>query len=124
MKQELEQKVIDVFKAFDILDLPAVFATLSDEVETVDEISQKWNRGRTEVEETFKALEGAVSDIHSELSQFNVFVEGSLATVTCLLTQTYTYEGEKLSIVAPTTCVLRNEGGEWKFTLMHSIPFA
>ena len=124
MKQELEQKVIDAFKAFDTLDLPTVFATLSDDIETVDEITQKWNRGRAAAEANFEALVGVVSDIKSDLSEFHVLVTGEMAIVTCLLKQTYVYEGNPVSIVAPTTCALRNENGDWKFVLLHSVPFA
>ena len=124
LKQKLEQKVIDTFKAFDALDLPTISATLSDDVETVDEITQKWNRGRAAAEANFEALVGVVTDIHSNVSEFNVLVAGEMAIVTCLLKQTYVYEGNPVSIVAPTTCALRNENGQWKFVLLHSVPFA
>jgi len=124
MTHELEQQVIDIFKAFDILDYPTIFSHLSDDIEGVDEISQKWHRGRAAVEASFRAFEGVVTEIHSELSEFNVMVTGDMAIVTCLLKQSYMYDGNLVEIVAPTTCALRLEDGQWKFVLLHSIPFA
>jgi hypothetical protein len=123
MKQELEQQVINGFKSFDSMDLSNLFAQLSDDIETVDEISQKWNRGRSAVEANFTMLAGAVSEIKSDLSEFNVLISNEMATVTCLLMQSYKYEGNLVEIVAPTTCVLRLENGVWKFVVIHSIPF-
>ena len=124
MTHELEQKVIDAFKALDAMNLQSFYAELADDVETVDEITQKWNRGRAEVEHSLNAIQHSVSEIKSELSDFSTVVSGDMAVVTCLLNQSYVNEGQAVSIVAPTTSVLRKEGGSWKFVLMHSVPFA
>jgi len=124
MNQELEQKVIDMFKAFDAMDLAALYAELSDDIQTVEELSQKWCRGRTSVEGAFDSIANEVSDITSAASDFNVTTSGDIAIVTCVLNQTYVYEGNNVAIVAPTTCVFRLEDGAWKFLLVHSIPLA
>ncbi len=126
MTHELEQIVIDSFKALDSMSLQSFYENLADDVETVDEITQKWNRGKAVVEQSLNALQGAVTDIKSELSDFSIIeVGGDGAVVTCLLNQSYVYEGQSVSIVAPTTNVFRKDAeGTWKFVLMHSIPFA
>jgi hypothetical protein len=124
MSHQLEQQVRNMFEALDRLDMQTIFADLSDDIETVDEITQKWNRGRTVVEAAFNMVGSSVSEVKSELSDFKILVSGEMAVVTCLLNQSYVYEGAKVQIVAPTSCVARLEDGEWKFVLLHSIPFA
>jgi ketosteroid isomerase-like protein len=124
MSHELELQVRKMFQALDALDLPALYSELSDDVESVDELTQKWNRGRAAVEAAFNMAASAISDIKSELSDFNVLVAGEMAMVTCLLKQSYVYEGQHVELVAPTTCVSRLEHGSWKFVLLHSVPFA
>jgi ketosteroid isomerase-like protein len=113
-----------MFEALDRLDMQTIFADLSDDIETVDELTQKWNRGRAAAEAAFNMAGSSVSEVKSELSEFNVLDAGDMAVVTCLLNQSYFYEGNKVHIVAPTSCVARLENGEWKFVLLHSIPFA
>jgi ketosteroid isomerase-like protein len=124
VSQELEQIVIDMFEAFDAGDFEAIYAQLSDDVQTVEELTQQWNRGRASVEGAFDAIKGAVTDCESSASDFNVVTSGDLAIITCVLNQTYVLEGNSVAIVAPTTSVLRLEDGAWKFALVHSIPFA
>lgn len=124
MTQEPQQLVIDAFKDLDALNFASLFTKLADDIETVDEITQKWNRGRAAVESTFAALEGVISDIKSEVSDFNVITMDGVAVVTCVLKQSYLLEGNHASIVSPTTCVLRHENGGWKFVVIHSIPLA
>jgi ketosteroid isomerase-like protein len=124
MTQEPQQLVIDTFKDLDALDFESLFTKLADDIETVDELTQKWNRGRAAVETTFEALKGVISDIKSEVSDFNVITMGDSAVVTCVLKQSYLLEGNHVSIVSPTTSVLRHENGGWKFVVIHSIPLA
>jgi ketosteroid isomerase-like protein len=124
MSHPLELKVRSMFEALDRLDMQTIFADLSDDIETVDELTQKWNRGRAAAEAAFNMAGSSVSEVKSELSEFNVLDSGDMAVVTCLLNQSYVYEGTKVHIVAPTSCVARLENGEWKFVLLHSIPFA
>jgi hypothetical protein len=42
--------------------------------------------------------------------------------VTCVIDQTYRYQGRMERITAPTTLVLRREGGDWRIALMHTVP--
>jgi len=124
MTQAPQQLVIDTFKDLDALDFESLFTKLADDIETVDELTQNWNRGRAAVEATFEALRGVISDIKSEVSDLNVITMGDSAVVTCVLKQSYLLDGDHVSIVSPTTCVLRHENGAWKFVVIHSIPLA
>jgi hypothetical protein len=47
---------------------------------------------------------------------------GDMGLVTCWLDQDYTLEGAKQHVSAPTTILLQREDGEWKLSLVHSIP--
>ena len=124
MSNDLKNVVIDLFAAFDKLDIESVIDRLSDDIEQVDELTQKWSRGKAKVAEAYNALAGMVSEIKSELSDFNVITSSDMAIVTCTLHQSYMQEGNLVSIVAPTTVAFRQDGGEWKVVLVHSLPFA
>jgi ketosteroid isomerase-like protein len=124
MSNDLKNVVIDLFAAFDKLDIKSVIDRLSDDIEQVDELTQKWSRGKAKVAEAYNALAGMVSEIKSELSDFNVITSSDMSIVTCTLNQSYMYEGNLVSIVAPTTVAFRQDGGEWKIVLVHSLPFA
>ena len=124
MSNDLKNVVIDLFAAFDKLDVASVIDRLSDDIEQVDELTQKWSRGKEKVAEAYNGFAGMVSDIKSELSDFNVITSSDMSIVTCTLHQSYTHEGNPVSIVAPTTVVFRQDGGAWKVVLIHSIPFA
>jgi len=124
MSNDLKNVVIDLFAALDKLDIDSLIDSLSDDIEQVDELTQKWSRGKSKVAEAYNALAGMVSEIKSELSDFNVITSSDMSIVTCTLHQSYTYEGNPVSIVAPTTVAFRQDGGAWKIVLIHSIPFA
>lgn len=125
MTHELEQKVRDSFIALDSMNMDSFYNQLADDVEMVDEITQKWNRGKSIVVESLSAIQGAVTDIKSEVSDFSIIEAGDVVIVTCTLNQSYVYEGQAVSIVAPTTNVFRKDtDGEWKYVLLHTLPFA
>jgi len=124
MSNDLKNVVIDLFAAFDKLDIESVIDRLSDDIEQVDELTQKWSRGKAKVTEAYNGFAGVVSEIKSELSDFNVITSSDMSIVTCTLHQSYTFEGNPVSIVAPTTVAFRQDGGAWKIVLIHSIPFA
>jgi ketosteroid isomerase-like protein len=47
---------------------------------------------------------------------------GDTALVTLVLDQTYTLGGERRSLHAPSSVVLRREDGAWRIALVHSVP--
>jgi len=75
-----------------------------------------------EINGYLRQMTGAVSGVRSELRDAEERVWGDVGVVTCWLEQDYTFEGDAQHISAPTTIVLRREGGEWKVVLFHSIP--
>ncbi len=124
MSNDLKNVVIDLFAAFDKLDIESVIDKLSDDIEQVDELTQKWSRGKANSVAAFNGLAGMVSEIKSELCDFGVITSSDMSIVTCTLHQSYTYEGNPISIVAPTTVAFRQEGGAWKIVLIHTVPYA
>ena len=122
MAGELESVVRDVFEAIDRMDLDAVEARFADEAQSVDEISRRWLRCKQELADYMKQLEGAVSDIRTELRDVEEQAWGDTGVVTCWLEQNYTMESAGQHVSAPTTCVLRREDGDWKIALFHSVP--
>jgi uncharacterized protein (TIGR02246 family) len=124
MAGELETVVRDVFEAIDHMDLDTVKSRFAEEAQSVDEISRRWLRGRGALSDYMQQLEGAVSDIHTELRDVNEQTWGDAGLVTCWLEQDYSMEGAAQHVSAPTTCVLRREDGDWKIALFHSVPIA
>jgi ketosteroid isomerase-like protein len=122
MAGELEKTVREYMKRVDAKDFAGVGRMLTDDVQTVDEISRRWLRGRQAVEEYFRQVGPAVEDIRSELTDVREAVWGDTGMVTCWMEQDYTYQGKRQHVAAPTTIVLRRVGSEWKAALHHSVP--
>jgi hypothetical protein len=73
------------------------------------------------LEEYLQQLAGAVTDVHTRVSDVEEHVSRGGAIVTCRIDQDYLLKGERRHVSAPTTMALRREGGESKPTLFHSI---
>ena len=122
MAGELENTVRGFWRLIDAKDFPTIGRKATDDIQGLDEISRRWMRGRSQLDEYFKQLGPAISDIHSEIRDVTETQSGDTGTVTCWLEQDYTYEGKRQHISAPTTVVLRRSGAEWKVALIHSAP--
>jgi uncharacterized protein (TIGR02246 family) len=124
MAGEFEAVARKLVSALDALDVDAMTQLATDDAQGVDEISRRWMRGRDELESYLRQLAGAVSDVRTELRDVAEHIWGDVGVLTCWLEQTYTLEGTQHRVSAPTTLVLRREGGEWRLALFHSIPLA
>ena len=114
----------DLFKAVDHLDLAAVAGLLADDVALVDELTKKWLRRKEVVLAYLAPTFAAMQSIQSTLSDLHVSVGTDVATVTCMLDQTYVLDGKSTTIRAPTTSTLRRVNENWRIVVMHSVPFA
>jgi ketosteroid isomerase-like protein len=124
MSEDFKGIVIDLFKSLDRLDAPSIIEKFSDDVEQVDELTQKWSRGKAVCAAAISGIMKEVSDLKSDISDLNVISSSDMAIVTCTMKQSYTYEGKSISIVAPTTVAFRRESSGWKVVLLQSVPFA
>jgi len=122
MSGQLEQVVTDFLAALDSLDVDAVLQGLTDDAQGVDEISRRWIRGRADLSAYIRQLASSVSSVRTEATDVSESIFGDVGVVTCWLDQTYTLEGQEQSVSAPTTIVFRNEDGDWKLSLFHSVP--
>jgi ketosteroid isomerase-like protein len=119
---DLSAVVQRIFEALDKTDVDAALTLIASDAQGIDEISRKWMRGGGEMTGYVRQLMDTASDVHSEIHDVHEVDWGDTGTVTFWLEQDYTLDGERADISAPTTCVLRREGGEWKIALFHSIP--
>jgi len=124
MSTELEGIVKELFVAVDKLDVPGVAALVADDAQMVEEISRKWTRGKANVEAAFADAASMVSNITTKVSEFHTVVTGDTAIVTCILDQTYTFEGNEVTIYAPTSVGFSKSQGVWKISLLHSVPLS
>jgi len=123
MVGELESAVVEFFGYLDSMDAEGLVGALDDDVESVDEISRRWLRGRAAVEGYLRQLMGgAVTDVASRLNDVHERMFGDVGVVTGWLEQDYTLDGAPQHVSAPTTILLRRRGSDWKLALFHSIP--
>jgi len=118
----LEPVVRRTFAAFDALDIEAAERLMATDAQGVDEISRRWLRGHDEIAGYFRSLTPMLADVRTEISNYSETVWGDTGVATFWIEQDYTLEGTPTHVSAPTTTVLRREGGDWKVALIHSIP--
>ena len=118
----LDRMAQHLFGLVDALDAEAVKALVTDDCEEVDEISRTWRRGRAAIADYFDEVLSAISDVRTEVRDIVNREWADTGVVTCVIDQTYRYEGTMERITAPTTLVLRREGGDWRIALMHTVP--
>lgn len=122
MPDELRKVATDFFAALDALDADRMMEMLSGDVQSVDEISRRWMRGRGDVDNYLREVIPAVSDVGTRLRDAEERIWGETGVLTCWIDQDYTMNGAPQHISAPTTLIFRREGGAWKLVLWHSIP--
>jgi ketosteroid isomerase-like protein len=122
MSGELEAVVREMFEGLDKGDASFAMANFAEDAQGIDEISRRWMRGENELGSYVQQLMGMVSDLHSEMQDVHERVWGDYGVLTFWLEQDYTMEGDRKHISAPTTVVLRRDGGSWGMELFHSLP--
>ena len=123
MSLDPKSVILAAFKAVDNADAEALLDMMADDITQIDEISKKWSRGKAEVAAVVRPMFDLVKSIKSSISDVHVQTSNDIAIVTFMLDQSYVFEGQQVAIVAPTSCVLRQEKGVWKFVLIHTMPF-
>jgi len=118
----LEQRVQQLLELLDSMDLEPLGAMLTDDAQSVDEITRGWTRGRAAIQAYLSQLKDTVSDVHSRMSDAQERTWGDIGLVTFVLDQTYTMDGQQQSISAPTSIVFVREDGDWKVSLIHTVP--
>jgi ketosteroid isomerase-like protein len=120
----LELMARELFEALDRKDFDRIVRLATDDVQGVDEISRGWLRGRAAMEAYFKSLGEQASNIRSTLSDIHALEVGDVGILTLVLDQEYDMRGQRTSIHAPTSIVLRRVDGDWRMALLHSVPIA
>ena len=118
----LEEETQLLLERLDVMDLVALGAMLTDDAQSVDEITRGWTRGRAAIEAYMAKLEATVSDVHSRASDLRATSWEDNGLMTFVLRQTYTLNSDQQSLEAPTSILLRRSGDEWKVALIHTLP--
>ena len=122
MAGDLEALVRKVFDAVDRKDVDALHRLSDDDIQGVDEVAQKWLRGRDAADEHWRQGLMAVEDIRTELGDFSETTFGEAGLVTYWMEQDYTLDGNTAHVSGPATAVFRRRGNEWKAVLLfHSV---
>ena len=118
----LKQRVQAALQSLDSMDLDGLAAMLTDDAQSVDELTRGWTRGRDAIHRYLSQLKDTVSDVHSRMSDAQEQIWGDAGLVTFVLEQTYTITGEQQSISAPTSVLFVRQDGDWKISLIHTVP--
>jgi len=122
MANKLEAAMKEMFDTLGRDDPEELIGRFSAEPQGIDELSREWMRGRDAMEAYIRGMLSQVKDVKSEMRDFHEVLVGDVGLATFWLEQEYTLGGERHHISAPSSAVLRKEGGEWKIVLFHSIP--
>jgi SnoaL-like domain len=118
----LQQTVSRLLEHLDAMNLDALATMVDDEVQGIDEIARGWVRGRSAMQAYLLQLKDTVSDLHSEMSDVQEDAWGDTGLVTFTLDQTYTLDGQRQQIYAPTSVIFQRRDNEWKIMLIHTVP--
>lgn len=114
----------EFFRLLDEKNEAALLARWADDAQVVDEVTRGWLRGRPALEAYLRDNLPHMTDIHSTIEDVAVRGWGDVEVETCMLHQTYLFDGTKSVIEAPTTLIWCREGEDWKLALVHSIPLS
>jgi len=121
--QALEERVAEIFRLLDAMDVEAMTAVCAEDVHRVDELSRGWRRGREAFRADFTALEDVIDDLHSNVGDLVIQTWAETGVVTCVIDQRYMMGDEEQRLTAaPTSMVFRLEDGDWRLVLFHSVP--
>ena len=122
MPDELRNVATAFFAALDALDADRMMEMLAGDVQSVDEVSRRWLRNRGDVNNFLREVITQVSGVETQLRDAEERIWEETGVLTCWIDQDYTMNGISQHISAPTTMILRRDGGAWKLVLWHSIP--
>jgi len=122
VETSLQETVGRLLEFLDAMNLEALATMVDDEVQGIDEIARGWVRGRSAMQGYLSQLKDTVSDPHSEMSDVQEDTWGDTGLVTFTLDQTYTLDGQRQQISAPTSVVFQRRDNEWKIMLIHTVP--
>ena len=120
----LEAETERILRLLDAMELDALGATLTDDAQSVDEITRGWTRGRAAIDAYLRQLRDTVSNIQSHARDLHATSWGDTWIVTFVLEQTYTLNRAQQTLEAPTSIVFRRIRDSWKVALIHTVPLA
>lgn len=114
----------EFYRLVDAKDEAGLRAILADDTQAADEITRGWLRGRPAMEAYLRDVLPHMTEIHTTIDDVGVRAWGDVEVETCMLRQTYVFDGKRSAIEAPTTMIWRREGEAWRLALAHSIPLS
>ena len=120
----LEAETERLLRLLDAMELESLSAMLTEDAQSVDEITRRWTRGRGAIDAYLEQLRDTVSDVHSQARDLRTVSWTDTGIVTFVLEQTYMLKGAQQTLTAPTSIVFRRIGEDWKVALIHTVPLA
>jgi ketosteroid isomerase-like protein len=118
----MEAEVRALLERLDAMDIESLGSMLTEDAQSVDEITRGWTRGRAAIQAYLSQLKDTVSDVRSRMKDPQESDWGPIGLITFVLEQTYTMDGQQQTISAPTSILFRREKEDWKIALIHTVP--
>jgi ketosteroid isomerase-like protein len=83
---------------------------------------KNWPGGGVAMKAYLDHVQGAVSNVRSQISDLHCSEWGEVGLVTLVLRQRYTIDGRERRLTAPTSILFRLLEGRWKVAMVHSVP--
>jgi hypothetical protein len=120
----LEAETERLLRLLDAMELESLSAMLTEDAQSVDEITRGWTRGREALDAYLEQLRDTVNDVHSRARDLHAVSWTDTGIVTFVLEQTYMLKGAQQTLTAPTSIVFRRIADDWKVALIHTVPLA
>jgi hypothetical protein len=111
----------EFLRLLDAKDAAGMRARTSDDVQSADELTRRWLRGRSALEAYLSDNLPHLTDIRSTIDHVGVRAWGDIQVEICMLHQSYIFDGARVQIVAPTSAIWHRQGDAWKLVPLHSI---
>jgi ketosteroid isomerase-like protein len=118
----LQAETERLLRLLDAMELDALNAMLTEDAQSVDELTRGWTRGQQAIETYLQQLANTVSDVRSQTRDLHTIDWSDTGIVTFVLEQSYLLNGTRQLLTAPTTIVFRRLNNEWKVALIHTVP--
>jgi ketosteroid isomerase-like protein len=116
-----EQRLREFWALFDVKDYQALMAMMTDDAMETDDFSKVWLHGPASIGENFARIGERYEDSHTDVRDVVVTTQtATTALVTCVVHYQMVWDGQLITVDAPTTIAFIRHSGVWRIALLHT----
>jgi len=115
-----EARLREFWAFFDAKDYDALSGMMTDDAVETDDFAKVWLRGREAIRDNFARIGERYEDSRTAIEDVTATATSSMAVVTCVVRYQMRWDGQPVSVDAPTTIVFVDESGVWKVAMLHT----